>query len=375
MNNTILNLTPEDKILDWKNVILDELNMDSTIHYIMDTETTGLYARGSKIDGYIRDRVIEIGVIVGVQKDKSEDINILVDNNGDQIFFHEYINFLRETEAELLTYNSRRYIPKDVKDITGISENILFGLEKLPGTDIVLSEETPTFGEIFVFIENFLILNEVNKYPGKVKMVAHNADFDYSFLNEEMQKINQPPIESFIEKVDTRTMAQEIVKKIDFENKNKQSLNKHNRLKTIAKKHPEKFLKNMNYLKELERILENKLEEKILSEKRKTSKTNKTSESTVYLKLIKTNNGDYSYDYIESLLTMKNDLLFVKNYSLDHLSLLLNVKIERTLHGALLDSKILSMVYFKLLKLDGYRMAKNNPNKKYKEIEKIKLDF
>lgn len=374
MKNQVLNLTPENEIPIWKNIILKELLEGNEVYYIMDTETTGLYARGAKIDGYIRDRIIEIGVIVAVKKKENNELVLLKDDKEDEIYFHEYINFLRESETELLTYNSRTYIPKDVIDITGISKAVLEGLECMPGTEKKLSGQTPTFLEMFPFLENFLLLKEVKRFPNKIKMVAHNADFDYSFLNEEMQKINEYPIESFIEKVDTRTLAQDIIKKDDFEWKNNLTKIKINKLKKILSTKKKIKDREKGYLKRSEQILETKLEEKLLTEKRRGTKSNKVSDIEKKLKKIKINNENYSAEYIAELLETKEELNLIKNYSLDHLSILLNVKIERKLHGALLDSKILFMVYERMIKLEAYKNSNNNPNKFYPKLEKFKIN-
>ncbi|NCB32776.1 MAG: PHP domain-containing protein, partial [Erysipelotrichia bacterium] len=53
------------------------------------------------------------------------------------------------------------------------------------------------------------VYQEIIEWIGSDILVAHNATFDYHFLNEELRRINQPPLKNCI--IDTLTMARAIL--------------------------------------------------------------------------------------------------------------------------------------------------------------------
>ena len=116
---------------------------------ILDTETTGL--------NFENDRVIEIGIVE------------LIDNVLTQNYFHEYIN-------------PEMTISLSAQKIHGISNEYLIG--------------KPTFNNI---AEKFL------EFIKDDTIIIHNAEFDTSFINKELQNCGLNKIENFV--VDTIKIA------------------------------------------------------------------------------------------------------------------------------------------------------------------------
>lgn len=353
---TTLLITKENKIDTYRKIIEEKILNGSDVFYIMDTETTGLYARGSKYNNYIKDRIIEIGIIVSY-RDKNNRLRILKDDEKNDIFFHEYINFLNEDKTELLSYNSCKKISKEIEKITGITESFLNGSNNLNGSDFKLPKTAPTFKMILPFLKKFLLLDRPDLLS-KIKLVAHNAEFDYSFINEEMIKENCSPIESYIEKIDTRLLAQTLLSKDDFELFNKKNLLKFEKIKFFLDKS-----KRKNFYK--------KIIKKIESKKIKNNYYSNRKEKDIKTII----NMENIFDNFDKLLELRKLDKDVKNYSLDHLSKYYKVNIKRDYHGALLDSKILFFVFNKLVNEKKYHaFEKNKKNKIDKnDIKLIKL--
>ena len=123
------------------------------IEIILDTETTGLSTTE-------KHRIVEIGCI---------ELNNQIPTNK---FFHEYIN-------------PERSVSEEAYKIHGYSNEFLSGKK--------------TFKEIS---QNFL-----DFIKGK-KLIIHNAEFDLSFLNFELKKINEKIIDKN-DVVDTLKLARE----------------------------------------------------------------------------------------------------------------------------------------------------------------------
>jgi DNA polymerase-3 subunit epsilon len=123
---------------------------------VLDTETTGLNAG-------LGDRIIELGCI--------EVLNRQVTGNH----FHRYVNPGRESEVGALK-------------VHGITHEFL--------------QDKPKFGEIAA---------EFLDYIQGAELVIHNAAFDIDFLNLELDKLGQPPIEQHCAAiVDTLKLAREL---------------------------------------------------------------------------------------------------------------------------------------------------------------------
>jgi DNA polymerase-3 subunit epsilon len=118
---------------------------------VFDTETTGLSPENG-------DRVIEIAAV------EIEDFRLT------QKSFHVYINPERE-------------IPAGAIDVHGITNDFI--------------ADKPKFAEV---IEGFL------DFIGDAPLVAHNAEFDFRFLNAELKRLEKPPLDP-ARMVDTLAIA------------------------------------------------------------------------------------------------------------------------------------------------------------------------
>lgn len=122
----------------------------------LDTETTGLYAANG-------DRVIEIGCVELVNRK-------LTGNN-----LHFYLNPGRESHEEALK-------------VHGITSEFL--------------KDKPQFDAV---------AGELLSYLADAEVIIHNAAFDISFLNKELELIGKPALTNFVSNVvDTLVMAKEM---------------------------------------------------------------------------------------------------------------------------------------------------------------------
>ena len=123
---------------------------------VLDTETTGLSAEGG-------DRIIEIGCVELVNRK-------LTGNN-----LHFYINPERDSHEEALR-------------VHGISNEFL--------------RDKPKFVEV---------AEDILAYLQGAEVIIHNAAFDISFLNKELELIGKPPLAEFVATVtDSLAMAKEM---------------------------------------------------------------------------------------------------------------------------------------------------------------------
>jgi DNA polymerase III subunit epsilon len=123
---------------------------------VLDTETTGLSAENG-------DRIIEIGCVELLHRK-------LTGNN-----LHFYVNPERDSHEDALK-------------VHGISNEFL--------------RDKPKFGQI---------ADELLDYLAGAELIIHNAPFDISFLNKELQRLGREPIHSLIDSVtDSLVMAKDM---------------------------------------------------------------------------------------------------------------------------------------------------------------------
>ncbi|UKA04651.1 hypothetical protein [Photobacterium damselae] len=186
---------------------------------ISDTETTGLKPFGDNKNKDIKDRLIEVAFIF--YKMENGRLEKLVDDHGDFIYFHEYINPFQETPAELARYNSIKSIPQFLYRTHGISDDFLAGKKglldsNLNETSFNLPKSAPTFDMIKPIISKMLCIGE--KKNGTIFYVAHNGIFDTNFLSAEWSKCEQyhenhqqpAAFESYVTLIDTLPLIREM---------------------------------------------------------------------------------------------------------------------------------------------------------------------
>jgi DNA polymerase III subunit epsilon len=123
---------------------------------VLDTETTGLSAENG-------DRIIEIGCV--------ELLNRKLTGNN----LHFYVNPERDSHEDALK-------------VHGISNEFL--------------RDKPKFGQI---------ADELLEYLRDAELIIHNAPFDISFLNKELDRLGRPPLKTIIDSViDSLVMAKEM---------------------------------------------------------------------------------------------------------------------------------------------------------------------
>ena len=118
----------------------------------LDTETTGL-------DPDTGDSIVEVACVE------------LIDHQPTERYFHKYINPLRD-------------VPEEAARVHGLTAEFL--------------ADKPLFEEI---VDDFL------EFVGDAPLVAHNASFDFKFINAELARCNRPII-PYDRAVDTLKIAQ-----------------------------------------------------------------------------------------------------------------------------------------------------------------------
>ncbi|WWP01462.1 MAG: DNA polymerase III subunit epsilon [Candidatus Dasytiphilus stammeri] len=137
------------------------MNKKNLRQIVLDIETTGMDKQGYPYEGH---RIIEIGAVEIFNRSLT----------GDN--FHVYLNPQRSIDQEALV-------------IHGITEEFLL--------------DKPTFDQIF---KDFI------NYISGAELIIHNASFDISFLNHELNLLHLgiPPIESSCKITDTLLLARKI---------------------------------------------------------------------------------------------------------------------------------------------------------------------
>jgi DNA polymerase III epsilon subunit-like protein len=181
--NSILNITPECKLNNWAKKINKLLSEGIDIFIVGDTETTGVHELGDKKNFGKKDRILEIGFLFFVACENNV-IKPLNDDDGVQIFFHEYINPFKEDYMTLERYNSVDSIPAElIKFVHGIDLNFLNGNSGLVMRNgsrgqFKLERPAPTFAKVKPFLSTLMNCEDLIHFDGKIHFIAHNALFD-----------------------------------------------------------------------------------------------------------------------------------------------------------------------------------------------------
>ena len=128
------------------------------------------------------------------------------------------------------------HIPKDGIGTHGITEEYLFGNEPGEGGREQLPHCAAPFSEVFYALQRMMNFPAYLKAEVPVYMVFHNADFDVGFLNQEMEMINQAPIESYFIPLDTLVQSKKLIQKNEIDGYTLDSI-----FKWAKEKYPEKI--------------------------------------------------------------------------------------------------------------------------------------
>ncbi|MCY9860937.1 hypothetical protein OTK49_00080 [Vibrio coralliirubri] len=190
--SNILILTPANKIPEWREIIRKTMASGKNVIWVGDTETTGTEPKGDRNNKDLKDRLLEVAMMafegVGTSITKP-----LLDSEGNQIFFHEYVNPFIEDERVLTRYNSIRDIPYSAYRIHGIDKQFLEGKAGLKDSNLVETDfrlPTParTFYEIKPALEWLTCADLCNELKGRACFLAHNCKFDAEFMDCEFIK-------------------------------------------------------------------------------------------------------------------------------------------------------------------------------------------
>lgn len=182
----------KESIFKWSKLIHDLLSVGTDIYIVGDTETTGKNELGNKKNFGRKDRVLEIGFLFCTVRENGT-LSAIIDDNGEHVRFHEYINPFAEPKSDLERYNSIMDIPQEVIDIHGIDQGFLNGESGLLNSHgqrsgYKLKVAAPTFSKVKPYLEMLLNTDNLIGLNGRVHFIAHNALFDAQFMSAEWIK-------------------------------------------------------------------------------------------------------------------------------------------------------------------------------------------
>lgn len=230
--NSILNFTPENKLEEWRKIILEKVEEGCTVKLYADTETTGfeygnkgrpaydpvvdkkgitrssidfgipesVLEKEAKDDKGKIDRMIEIAFVACYSNKNGENFP-LTDKEGNQIFFHEMIDPYKVTNVE----DNKKFktMPLIPYAIHKTSFNFLKGQEEHPYLKLTLPKSAPSTYEVLSQFKAFFTGNKPENYD-KIVLIFHNGDdFDMPFINTEFRRAvsnneSEPSIENTV---------------------------------------------------------------------------------------------------------------------------------------------------------------------------------
>ena len=237
MSNELYNaliITPKDKIEKWSELVSKKIQEGEQVAVFFDTETTGcgsgaiisVIERHGKDEGKLH-RIVELGAIVTIENPITGLYDELLDEDGETVRFHEYINPWGEDRNQQKRINNIDEMPYGAYRVHGISKRFLLGQEELGAgledntSNFVLPRPAPIFEEIIDAFMEISGLNHVIKDPiveKNVKVIAHNIEFDNKFMNSEFNMQNKSEFEAYSSPVCTLMLFRSILPK-DFVNK------------------------------------------------------------------------------------------------------------------------------------------------------------
>lgn len=217
-NNKTLCLTPESKLDSWIKKIHEMASQGNIVKLYADTETTGfehsnrgrpqydpilerkmiakdaaafnlnffdLEKEAKEIGGKV-DRIIEVA-FVACYTNKNGETYPLLDDEGEQIYFHEMINPNKHTnlpENKIL-----KRMPLVPYQVHKTSFDFLEGNEVHPFLNIQLPHSAPSTAEVFSRLKMFFEYEDDNLFDNII-VLFHNADgFDLPFINSEIARL------------------------------------------------------------------------------------------------------------------------------------------------------------------------------------------
>lgn len=218
--NKTLCLTPEHKIKRWIEIIHQTAQEGNMVKLYSDTETTGfdhgprgrgiydplmdkkslqrdsmsrdipfpkLEKEAKELAGKI-DRMIEIA-LVACYTNKNGETYPLLDDDGEQIYFHEMISPYKDV---LMPENKKlKSMPLIPYDVHKTSFDFLKGEETHPFLGIKLPHEAPGTLEVFSYVKKIFDYED-DKIFDNIIVLFHNAnDFDVPFINSELSRLGE----------------------------------------------------------------------------------------------------------------------------------------------------------------------------------------
>mgnify|MGYP001277818372 FL=1 len=228
----LINCT-EEMQLEWSKRLEEAACEYGHLYICSDTETTGT----QRIDQTTRKfaRVLEWSMSFRVLNEDNILVPVL-DKKGRPIELDQAINPFIEEQITKKQKMSITHIPKDGIGTHGITEEYLFGNEPGEGGREQLPHCAAPFSEVFYALQRMMNFPAYLKAEVPVYMVFHNADFDVGFLNQEMEMINQAPIESYFIPLDTLVQSKKLIQKNEIDGYTLDSI-----FKWSKEKYPEKI--------------------------------------------------------------------------------------------------------------------------------------
>lgn len=223
-------MTPSHKIDKWAELVSKKIYEGKQVIVFFDTETTGgvsgntinvIEKNDHQYEGK-RHRMLEFGASVTVFNEETGVCEPLLDEEGDCVRFHEYLNIWAEDPNKLRRINSMTEVPWGAYIVHGIDKDFLEGKKplghKIKGFEggFKLPKPAPTMEQIIEPLSKVIGLSHVTrdeKLEKTIKCAAHNAEFDNKFMNSEFQLVGKSVFESYISPLCTLLLAKSVLPK------------------------------------------------------------------------------------------------------------------------------------------------------------------
>jgi DNA polymerase III epsilon subunit-like protein len=199
----------------WGKILEDVLEDQGELYVFSDTETTGTELIDDSSKTF--NRVLEWSLCF-CRRNTMGLYEPILDKKGNPVVIDEPINPFIETQVTKKQQQSIDYIPAGSLRIHGITQDYLFGDEDGEGGRTKLPRQAGTIDVFYYELMKLLNISSYLRGAKPIYIVFHNAAFDIKFLNQEMEMIQKPPVESYFIPCDTLTQAKKILDKSMVEN-------------------------------------------------------------------------------------------------------------------------------------------------------------